>query len=76
MQTNLLDAETIRRMTGPISDVQLADILLLKPSAAEMEEAMLWAEREDELGKRGHPLTGKAAAIFDILAPDEENEDP
>lgn len=66
----------MRRMAGPISDGQLADIVSLKPNAAEMEEAVLWANREDELGKSGHPLTGKAAEIFDILTADEEEESP
>ena len=37
----------------------------------------MWANREGDIpGKSGHPLDGKAAAIFDILTAGEEDEPP
>ena len=64
-------------LVGDIDDVQLTQILSLEPSMADIEEAVLWIDGEaDELAKSGRALTGKAAAIFEILAADLEEEPP
>ena len=64
-------------LVGDMDDARLAQILALEPSVAEIEEAVLWIDGEaDELAKSGRALTGKAAAIFEILAADLEEEPP
>ena len=69
-------AEDIERLLGGIGDAKAADILALQPTLAELEEAVLWFTGDgDMLAKEGRPLAGKAAAIFDILTADEDDEE-
>jgi hypothetical protein len=69
--------EDVRRTLGDMEDVKVLEILALAPSVVDLEEAAMWTRGEGEvLGKSGHPLTGISAAIFEIIAPDEEEESP
>jgi len=73
----LASPEQVRRMLGADDEVKLAKILSLQPTEAELEEALTWAGGAGEvLGAEERPLTGKAAQIFDIIAPEEEDESP
>lgn len=75
--TTMVSRADLVHLVGDIDDVQLTQILSLEPSMAEIEEAVLWIGGEaDELAKSGRALTGKAAAIFEILAADLEEEPP
>jgi len=67
----------VRRIVGDIEDGKAIEILTLQPTTEELEEAAIWATGNgDVLAKEGHPLSGKAAAIFDILTADEEEPPP
>lgn len=67
----------LMHLVGDIDDARLLQILALQPDIAEIEEAALWADGEaDELARSGRALTGKAAAIFEILTADIEDEPP
>jgi len=67
----LASGEDIERLFGDTG--QTSAILALRPSLADVEEAALWHQGDgDMLGKDGHPLQGKAAAIFDLLQVDRE----
>jgi predicted phosphoribosyltransferase len=71
-----IDAAQIRSIAGDIDEAKISEILRLKPNAAEIQEAVRWALGDgDILGKRGHVLDGKAAAIYDILTADEDEEE-
>jgi hypothetical protein len=62
---------------GEIDDAKVIDILVLKPTMADVEEAAIWATGDgDVLAKAGRPLTGISAEIFEILTADEEEEPP
>lgn len=64
-------------LVGDIDDTKLSQILALEPSLAEIEEAVFWVDGEaDELAKSGRILTGKSAAIYEILAAELEEEPP
>ena len=64
-------------IVGHIDERKVLDILALRPTIAEIEEAAVWATGNgDVLGKAGRPLSGTAADIFDILTADEEEEPP
>jgi hypothetical protein len=64
--------DELKHVLGDIEDAKTLEILALRPTVAELEEAMLWAEGEGEsLGKEGRPLTGIAAQVYDILIRDE-----
>lgn len=67
----------ILRLLGEISPSRIAAILALEPEVHDLELAALWGQGDGDIAARaGHPLTGKAAAIVDIVRPDwEELED-
>ncbi len=67
--------EDLHRILGELDDVKATEILALKPSVAELEEAALWAIGAGEpLGKEGRPPVGVVGQIVEILAPEEEDE--
>jgi putative phosphoribosyl transferase len=71
-----VDAALVRSIAGEIDDARLSEILRLKPSVAEIQEAARWALGDgDIIGKSGHVLQGKVAAIYDILTSDEDEEE-
>ena len=69
--------DDLLRIVGDLDERKAIEILALHPTAAEIEEAAMWAAGDgDVLAKAGRPLTGIAAEIFDILSADEEEESP
>ena len=70
--------DDIKAILGDVDEAQLIEILALKPTVAELEEASIWATGDGEvIGKGGQPpLTGKVAAIVEIIAADEDEEPP
>lgn len=69
--------DDLRRILGDIDDAKVVEILALKPTLADLEEAAIWATGDgDILAKGGRPLGGVAAAIVDILTADEDEPPP
>jgi hypothetical protein len=69
--------EDVRRLVRNIEDGKALDILALRPTTEELELAAMWvAGNGDVPAREGHPLSGTAAAIFDILTADEDEEPP
>lgn len=67
-----LSAEDIRELAGPVADHTIIEILETGATVADLEVAVLYARGEgDRAGRAGHPLSGKAAQVSDILAKDE-----
>ena len=67
--------DDLQRVLGDIEDSKIIEILALKPTVPELEEAAIWAAGDgDVLAKDGHPLTGVVAQIVEILA--AEGEEP
>lgn len=67
----------LTRVLGDLDDAQIAEILALRPTLAEVEQAALWAEGEGEvLSASGHTLSGVVAEIVDIVTADEEDDEP
>jgi hypothetical protein len=65
--------EDLRRILGDLTDPKLADILGLRPSVEDLEEAtMCLAGDQDVLAKRGHRVSATAARIAEILSEPEE----
>jgi hypothetical protein len=64
-----------KRLVGD-DDNKIAEILALKPTLAELEEAAIWSRGEgDLLGKEGRTLSGKAALICELISRDEDDEE-
>ena len=69
--------DDLLRLVGDVDERKVFDILALRPTVAEIEQAALWAAGDgDVLAKRGHSLTGTAAEVLDILTADQEEEPP
>jgi len=61
-------AKEVRQAVGDIDDETVARILRLQPSWSELEFAVTYSRGEgDQLARIGHPLTGKAAQLYEIL---------
>jgi hypothetical protein len=70
-------ARDVRRLLGELDAAKIADILALRPSLAELEQTAAWVAGEGDVpAQEGHPLTGKAAAIYDITEAAEDDSDP
>ena len=66
-------AADIRRLAGPLDDDVVKDILRIGASLEELEIAARYARGEGDLVDRaGHPLSGRAAQIYEILNAVEE----
>jgi len=72
-----ISRDDLRRILGDVDDAKIIEILDLKPTLPEVEQAAIWATGDgDVLAKSGHPLAGVASDIVDILTVDEEDEAP
>jgi hypothetical protein len=69
--------DDIGHIIGDVDDLKAAEILALKPTVADLEEAAIWLSGDgDVLAKDGHKLGDIAAQILDMLdAPEEGEED-
>ncbi|MEX0751807.1 MAG: hypothetical protein WD073_02650 [Xanthobacteraceae bacterium] len=69
--------DDLKAILGDMDDAKIIQILALKPTLSDLEEAAIWATGNgDVLGKAGRPLTGRAADILEILTADAEEEPP
>jgi hypothetical protein len=67
--------DDLRGLFGDIDERKVLDIMALNPATADVEEAALWVIGDgDVLGKLGHPLSGIAAEVLEILTADDEDE--
>lgn len=67
-----LSSDDIRRLAGQVADNTIAAILGTGASIADLEVALTYARGEgDYVDRLGHPLSGKAAQVFDILSKDD-----
>jgi len=63
----------LMRILGEVDDAAIVEILALKPTLQEVEEAALWVTgNRDILAKDGHPCGGVVAAIVEIMISDDE----
>jgi hypothetical protein len=68
--------EELTRLLGHIDPATAAKVLELRPTLAELEEVAMWLTGQGNVPDRaGHPLMGNAAAIYEMIAPNEANEE-
>ncbi len=70
----LATADDIRRILGALDDTKLLDIVALRPTILEVEEASLWLAGDPDVFGAGRPLQAVAGEIVAILTADEEEE--
>lgn len=72
-----VERKDLIRLLGELDDEQIAEILALRATLAEVEQAALWAAGQgNQLARNGQTLTGRIAEIVDIVADDEDDEPP
>jgi hypothetical protein len=72
LQIKLAD---IKELVGDVDDVEAAAILAVGATRAELEQAVYYARGYgDVVDRSGHPLTGAAAQIYEILIAREDDE--
>lgn len=71
-----LTSHDVRRVCGDIPEWKIEDIIATGASLAELEEGALWASGDNETTPTRHlPPHGAAAAVFDILTVDEDEDE-
>jgi hypothetical protein len=68
--------EDVRHILGDVQESCVVEILALRPSVRDLEQAAVWLAGDgDWLGRDGRPLAGTAADIVAIVAEQEEEEE-
>lgn len=69
-------AGEVRRLCGEIEDIKVTEIVATGATVQELEEAFACLHGDDSaMAEMQRPLSGRAAQIYDILAPEEEPEE-
>ncbi len=59
---------------GALDEAKLLDIVALRPSILDVEEASLWLAGDSDIFGAGQPLKPVAGEIVAVLTADEEEE--
>ena len=70
----LATADDIKRIIGDLDEVKLLDILALRPTILDLEEASLSLSGDTDIFGAGEPLKNVPGDIIAILTADEEEE--
>ena len=70
----LATADDIRRILGTLDEAKLLDIVALRPTILDVEEASVWLAGDSDIFGAGQPLKPVAGEIVAILTADEEEE--
>jgi len=71
---NAASAAEVKRILGAVDDAKLIDIVALRPSIRDVEQASLWLAGDADVFGAGQPLPPMAGDIVAILTADEEDE--
>lgn len=68
--------EDVRHLCGDVADWKISAILATGATMDEINAAIAWEAGEDDvMGEARRPLSGGAAAVYDILIADEDYGD-
>jgi hypothetical protein len=70
----LAAASDIKRIFGALDDAKLLDILALRPTVLDVEEASLWLAGDTDIFGAGRPLKTVPGEIVAILTADEDED--
>lgn len=70
----LARADDVKRIFGDLDETKLLNILALRPTIGEVEEASLWLSGDTDVFGAGQPLKSVPGEIVAILTADEEEE--
>ena len=70
----LATTDEIQRILGALDEAKLPDIVALRPTVVDVEEASLWLAGDPDVFGAGRPLQTTAGEIVAILTADDEEE--
>jgi len=70
----LATADDILRILGSLDETKLLDIVTLRPTILDVEEASLWLAGDSDVFGAGKPLKPVAGEIVAVLTANEEEE--
>ncbi len=70
----LATADDIRRILGTLDEEKLLDIVALRPTIVDVEEASVWLAGDSDIFGAGQPLKPVAGEIVAVLTADEDEE--
>jgi len=68
--------DDIQRILGTLDETRLLDIMALRPTILDIEEASVWLAGDTDVFGAGQPLRPVASDVVAILTADEEEEPP
>lgn len=76
MQPVNLSKDQLVSLVGGISDEAVVAILETGATLEEIEEALQWiSSADDVMGKSGRELSGRSAAVYDILLAEDQTDE-
>lgn len=72
----LASSEDIKAILGALDEAALLEIMALRPTVRDVEEAATWLSGDRDIFGAGEPLRGVAAEIVSALTTNEEDEEP
>ncbi len=66
----------IQRILGTLDETKLLDIMALRPTILDVEEASVWLAGDADVFGAGQPLRPVAGEVVAILTADEDEEPP
>jgi hypothetical protein len=74
--TALATQNDIKGVLGDIDPAELLAIISLRPTIADLEQASVWLEGDQDVFGAGEPVQGVASEIIAILTENEAEEPP
>ena len=68
--------DDIQHILGTLDEAKLLDIMALRPTILDIEEASVWLAGDTDVFGAGQPLRPVASDVVAILTADEEEEPP
>ncbi len=73
-ERDLASSEDVRRILGDLGRAKVLDILALRPTVLDLEQASMWLSGDTDIFGPDQPLQPPAGVVVAILIADEEEE--
>lgn len=74
VQPTRASAEDVKRILGELDTAKLLEIMGLRPTVLDIEQASMWLAGDTDVFGAGQPLPPTAGSIVAILTAEEEDE--
>jgi hypothetical protein len=74
VQSTRASAEDVKRILGDVDTAKLLEIIGLRPTVLDVEQAWMWLAGDADVFGAGQPLPPTAGSIVAILTSEEDEE--